>query len=47
MMSVEEYERLRGAAWEGLAAAMNDLGEEAARNSLTPPLLGELLADES
>ena len=47
MMSVEQYERLRGAAWERLAAAVDDLGEEAARNSLTPALLGELLADES
>lgn len=47
MMSVEQYERLRGAAWERLAAAMHDLGEEAATNSLTPALLGELLADES
>ena len=47
MMSVEQYERLRGAAWERLAATMHDLGEEAATNSLTPALLGELLADES
>lgn len=47
MMSVEQYERLRGAAWERLAAAMHDLGEEAVTNSLTPALLGELLADES
>ncbi len=47
MMSVEQYERLRGAGWERLAAAMHDLGEEAVTNSLTPALLGELLADES
>lgn len=47
MMSVEQYERLRDAAWERLAAAMHDLGEEAVTNSLTPALLGELLADES
>ncbi len=47
MMSVEQYERLRGAAWERLAAAVDDLGNEAARNSLTPALLGDLLADES
>lgn len=47
MMSVEQYERLRGAARERLAAAMHDLGEEAVTNSLTPALLGELLADES
>lgn len=47
VMSVEQYERLRGAAWERLAAAMDSLGQEAARNSLTPALLSELLADES
>ena len=47
MMSVEQYERLRGAAWERLVATMHDLGEEAVTNSLTPALLGELLADES
>lgn len=47
VMSVEQYERLRSAAWERLAATMDVLGEEAARNSLTPALLSELLADES
>ncbi len=47
VMSMEQYERLRGAAWERLAATMDALGEEASANALTPAVLSELLADES
>ena len=47
MMSVQQYERLRGAAWERLAATMDALGEEASANGLTKTRLEALLADES
>ncbi len=47
VMSVEQYERLRGAAWERLTAAMDALGEEASGNALTPSVLNALLADDS
>ena len=47
MMSLQHYERLRGAAWERLAAAMDALGEEASGNGLTDARLEALLADES
>ena len=47
VMSIEQYERLRGAAWERLAATMDAIGEEASANALTPAVLSELLADES
>ena len=32
MMSMQQYERLRGAAWERLAASMDRLSEEASAN---------------
>ncbi len=35
IMSVQHYERLRGAAWERLTMMMDALGEEAAANGLT------------
>ena len=47
VMSIEQYERLRGAAWERLAATMDAIGEEASANALTPAVLSEFLADES
>ena len=47
MMSVQQYERLRGAAWERLTATMDALGEEASANGLTKARLEALLADES
>ena len=47
MMSVQHYERLRGAAWERLATTMDAVGEEAAANGLTEAGLEALLADES
>ena len=47
VISVEQYEQLRGAAWERLTAAMDALGEEASVNALTPSALNALLADES
>ncbi len=47
MMSMQHYERLRGAAWERLAATMDAIGEEASANGLTEDGLEALLADES
>ena len=47
MMSVQQYERLRGAAWERLTATMDGLGEEALSRGLTEAGLEALLADES
>ena len=47
MMSVQHYERLRGAAWERLTMTMDALGEEASTKGLTKAKLKALLADES
>jgi len=47
MMSVQQYERLRGAAWERLTATLDGLGEEALSKGLTEARLEALLADES
>ncbi len=46
MMSVQQYERLRGAAWERLTATMDALGGEASAKGLTQAQLEVLLADE-
>ena len=46
MLSVQHYERLRGAAWERLAATMDVMGEQASANNLTDAKLDALLADE-
>ncbi|MXW93511.1 MAG: type II toxin-antitoxin system Phd/YefM family antitoxin [Rhodospirillaceae bacterium] len=47
VMSVQEYERLRGAAWDRLTATMDAMGERAEANGLTEIGLEALLADES
>ena len=47
MMSVQHYERLRGAAWERLTMTMDALGEEASANGLTEARLMALLADKN
>lgn len=47
MMSVQQYERLRGAAWERLTSTMDELGDEAAKKGLTSAKLEALLVDES
>ena len=47
MMSIQHYERLRGAAWERLTATMDALGKQASANGLTDTGLETLLADES
>lgn len=47
MMSVDQYERLRGAAWERLSQTMDQIGKEAAEAGLTDVELISLFADES
>lgn len=47
MMSVNQYERLRGAAWDRLSKTMDRIGREAAEAGLTNVELTSLLADES
>ncbi len=47
MMSVEHYDRLRGAAWDRLTATMDAMGAEALERGLTDAKLQALLADES
>ena len=47
MMSVQQYERLRGAAWERLTRTMDALAKEATDSGLTESELTALLADES
>ena len=47
MMSVQHYERLRGAAWEQLAETMDRLGSDASAKGLTDATLDALLTDES
>ncbi len=47
MMSMQQYERLRGAAWERLTATMDKLGNEALSKGLTEASLETFLADES
>lgn len=47
MMSVDQYERLRGAAWERLSQTMDQIGKEAAEAGLTDVELVSLLANEN
>ena len=47
LMSVRDYDRLRGAAWKRLAWTMDRLGAEATANGLTDAKLAEILADDA
>ncbi len=47
MLSIEHYERLKGAAWERRSATMDAMGHEASANGLTEAQLDALLADEN
>ena len=47
MLSVEQFERLLGTAWDRVAAQMDAMSREAADNDLTPAALESLLSDES
>jgi prevent-host-death family protein len=47
VMSIEDYERMRGAAWTRLLETMAEARKQAAERGLTDELLEELLADEA
>ena len=47
MLSVEQFERLRGTAWDRLEAAMDAMSRVAAADGLTPAALESLLSDAS
>ncbi len=47
MLSVDQYERPRGAAWERLVDIMEAISAEAAAGGTTDATLETLLADES
>ena len=47
LLSEEQYQRLRGVAWDRLGATIASLREQAAEKGLTAEVLNELLADES
>ncbi|MGH6896271.1 MAG: type II toxin-antitoxin system prevent-host-death family antitoxin [Geminicoccaceae bacterium] len=47
VMSIEDYERMRGAAWKRLFETMATARKEAAGRGLTDELVDELLVDES
>jgi prevent-host-death family protein len=47
VMSIEDYERMRGRAWKRVIETMATARKEAAGRGLTDELLDELLADES
>jgi prevent-host-death family protein len=47
VLSVEDYERLRGAAWQRIAETMATAHRQAAERGLTDEVLAQLLADES
>jgi prevent-host-death family protein len=47
VMSIEDYDRMRGAAWKRLFDTVATARKEAAGRGLTDELLDELLADES
>lgn len=46
VMSMEQYQRLRGAAWARLIETMDRLGAEAAAHGLTDARLNALLNDD-
>ena len=46
VMSMQQYERLRGAAWARLTETMDRLGAEAASRGLTEAELDVLLSDD-
>ena len=46
VMSMRQYERLRGAAWDRLTDTLDRLGAEAAARGLTDARLDALLVDD-
>lgn len=47
LLSEEQYQRLRGIAWDRLVNTMESMRNQASKNGLTAEALAELLADES
>jgi antitoxin Phd len=47
VMSIEDYDRMRGTAWQRLSQTMATARKEAAERGLSDELLDQLLADES
>ncbi len=47
MMSIEQYDRLRGVAWKQLTETMDRIGAHTEGSGLTEDVLDALLADES
>jgi prevent-host-death family protein len=47
LMSEEQYQRLRGLAWDRLASTVTDMRQEASAKGLTEAKLAELLSDDS
>ncbi len=47
LMSEEQYQRLRGLAWDRMAKTVEEMREEAFAKDLTEEKLSELLADDS
>ncbi len=47
VMSEEQYQRLRGLAWDRLASTVEDMRGEASAQGLTDEKLSQLLADDS
>ena len=47
VMSMEDYQRRKKYAWKNLLDVIQETGNDAARQGLTPEKLEQLLADES
>ena len=47
LLSEEQYQRLRGIAWDRLANTMESVRKQASESGLSPEALAELLADGS
>ena len=47
LLSEEQYQRLRGIAWDRLADTVATMRRQAAENGMNEDVLAELLADES
>ncbi|MBU1187874.1 MAG: type II toxin-antitoxin system Phd/YefM family antitoxin [Gammaproteobacteria bacterium] len=47
LLSEEQYQRLRGIAWDRLAGTVESMRRQALEKGLTEDILAELLADDS
>ena len=47
LLSEEQYQRLRGAAWEQLGTTLENMRDEAQAKGLTDEIMNDLLSDES